>query len=430
MKRILLLLFMTALSLSQTHAKDTNTATDWTGTYNTNFGQIILHQKANYVVGTYRDLGGIRSMYVSNNQLIGVFYNNGKEGHFKFTKTAKGFTGKWGWTYKLEGGSWDGNLVADVKQHYLKGQWNTDYEDLFLIHSPTGIVAGHYGDKGGMIWGKYAGTKIFTGNYTNALGREPRTCSFIFTDNNTFKGKFDANEYGSWNGTRVRENTTTSSTTDRSTAPQPKFKLKITLNSFKCNGADNLFNREQGFVYVVPSLQTMGVDVKPGNFNIQTGDQKVSEHRSSLYPPAARFKENYPVGTAIQINNSAVYPIIYPINLFQPGRYAAKMQFVFREFPVISKGGALVFAENERINAKRNIELKEVLKFLSGQTRAEDYPLVNGTNGRRRLPNSNDTFWLESIGGKRYVRGYGDIIEPKKGKIRFGYHYTMELLPL
>ena len=93
MKRILLLLFMTALSLSQTHAKDTNTATDWTGTYNTNFGQIILHQKANYVVGTYRDLGGIRSMYVSNNQLIGVFYNNGKEGHFKFTKTAKGFTG-------------------------------------------------------------------------------------------------------------------------------------------------------------------------------------------------------------------------------------------------------------------------------------------------------------------------------------------------
>ena len=81
MKRILLLLFMTALSLSQTHAKDTNTATDWTGTYNTNFGQIILHQKANYVVGTYRDLGGIRSMYVSNNQLIGVFYNNGKEGH-------------------------------------------------------------------------------------------------------------------------------------------------------------------------------------------------------------------------------------------------------------------------------------------------------------------------------------------------------------
>ena len=106
------------------------------------------------------------------------------------------------------------------------------------------------------------------------------------------------------------------------------------------------------------------------------------------------------------------------------------MQFVFREFPVISKGGALVFAENERINAKRNIELKEVLKFLSGQTRAEDYPLVNGTNGRRRLPNSNDTFWLESIGGKRYVRGYGDIIEPKKGKIRFGYHYTMELLPL
>ena len=426
MKRILFILLLTALSLSQANASDTNTAVNWTGTYNTNFGQIILHQKANYVVGTYRDLGGMRSVFVRDNELTGLFYNNGKEGYFKFTKTSKGFTGKWGWTNKLEGGSWDGTRVADVKQHYLKGKWDTNYDDLFLIHSPTGIVAGHYGDKGGMIWGKYASTKIFTGHYTNTQGREPRTCSFIFTDNNTFKGKFDTTEYGSWNGTRMMEKATTSAAPSTNTAPQPKFRLKITLNSFKCNGADNVFNREKGFVRFETGLKTLGASYKPKNIQLNEGvTEIIPNYEHFLYRSWPEVSRDFPVGVNQQVNNSLEYHIIYSLNRMKSGRNDFYIDFIFLE-----KFIPLIFIDTRGLYSRRQIDLTEVLKFLSEETRAEDYPIVSGADGRRRLPNSSDTFWLETIGGKRYIRGYGDVIEPKQGKIRFGYHYTMELRPL
>lgn len=76
-----------------------------------------------------------------------------------------------------------------------------------------------------------------------------------------------------------------------------------------------------------------------------------------------------------------------------------------------------------KILAKNN--LVEILKFLTRETQASDY--TDAVHGRKRLPNSHDTFWLETSGGKRYVRGYGDLI-PRGDKVRFGYHYTLELI--
>ena len=75
----------------------------------------------------------------------------------------------------------------------------------------------------------------------------------------------------------------------------------------------------------------------------------------------------------------------------------------------------------------RQINLEEVMKYLKGITNASDYPIASGHDGRRNLSNSADTFWLESLGGKRIIRGYGDI-RHVDGDFGFGYHYTLKLV--
>ncbi|XLS29440.1 hypothetical protein ACJD0Z_01145 [Flavobacteriaceae bacterium M23B6Z8] len=391
----------------------------WTGTWNTNFGEVILIEKNNKITGTYRDLGNIIVDYKGGNEIRGRFYNNGNKGFFKWTKNGNSVNGDWGWNSNRNGGSWTGKRTANASQGVLKGSWILpDKTKIELVHNKHNQVAGLYGNNG-YIWGTYnKSSKTLTGKYVRYANDTPTRFEAKYEGNKIRGRVFKGAGSASWVVTRP---------SNGSNALAAKFKLKITFNSFKCNGSDNLRKVEQGNVYVMPVMKVSGATIRPRNFKASPPyvKSKLETQKTLNHDLSIGRKDSYKVGVVQNVQNSAEFHIPYSLNLINQNTYFQN-QFVFSEWPVIANAGAMIFAERFRINDTRTINLKEVLKFLTGVTNAGDYS--NAGSGRKRLPNSSDTFWLETVGSKRYVRGYGDIIEPTKGKIRFGYHYTLELV--
>lgn len=415
LKYVIMLIALTMVNCAFAKAETKNSScietlvTDWSGTWDTSFGQVILNQKNQYVVGTYRELGAIRSLTTMGTAFYGEFDNNGRVGYFKWIKSGDSFTGTWGWTVSHEQGVWNGTKTTDAAQNYIKGKWTTTYGELDFINSKTGIMVAHYGNNGGMVWGKMNHTTgIFTGKYRRKLGAVNETCSFIFK-NTTFQGKFNNRAYGSWNGQRKTANISTAAAASSTVGNSNNIlKFKITLNTFKCNKSDNLRNREIGSMNIFFRLQN-----KNGSY--ETSDE------SSLSNPCYNgycklYRDNnpnrYAVGTNTDVQNYLVFE-------YQESDYKKSyIDFQFsEEYPGI-----------QRVKEENEIYLPQILDFLTGKTNASDYPLVSGHNGRRRIPNTHNSFWLETVGNKRYARGYSDVKEVNKGKIAFGYHYTIELV--
>ncbi|RMB58017.1 hypothetical protein EAX61_10385 [Dokdonia sinensis] len=386
-------------------------AVDWTGTYRTNHGDIILHQKGNYVVGTYGKVGAIRSTQNSGNVIRGIFYNNGNEGEFQFTKTSQGFNGAWRWKGSSSQGKWNGTKIADMKQHYLEGDWKTNFQNIYFVHSPTGIVAGHYGNNGGMIWGKYDVTySKLTGNYTTKEGAKVEDFSMNFISNNEFKGRYNNTNTGSWNGTRVLNTSSTGNAVASGT--KKAFLLKNTLNSIKFNRSNDIGDGD---------MQEVGISSTMTINNRAVPSKDASEKRTSVIYDGAKRK--WSVGEVERPQTSIVFHIAQSLQNIDHNASFTNT-FNVQDYGKV-RFGVWGIPNNEY--AERKINLKEILKFLSGTTQANDYPIVPNTSNRRRIPNTDDTFWLETVGGNRYARGYGDILLDS-GDLRYGYHYTLELV--
>lgn len=414
---VLISAFAKAHSEPTTQSNKTETpAVNWTGTYRTTHGDIILHQKGKYVVGTYGKVGAIRSTQNSGNVIRGIFYNNGKEGEFQFTKTSQGFNGTWRWKGSSSQGKWNGTKTADLKQHYLKGDWKTNFQNIYFVHSPTGIVAGHYGNNGGMIWGKYvSGMNKLTGNYNTKVGAKVEDFSMNFINNNEFKGRYGNTQTGSWNGTRVLNTssaTQANSSQSSSLGSTKAFLLKNTLNSIKFNRSNDVGNGDIQEVNISSNMQ----------INNRAVPSRDSSNKSTnfLYEGS---KRKWTVGEVMKPQNAIVFHIAQSISEINHNASFSN-SLSGNDFGKVRIG---VGAFGVPMFEKRDINLKEILKFLSGETLATDYPIASENSGRRRLPNTDDTFWLETVGGKRYARGYGDILLDN-GDLRYGYHYTLELV--
>lgn len=412
---MLIALMMVSSAFAKAETKNSScietVVSDWTGTWDTSFGQVILNQKNQYVVGTYRELGAIRSLTTMGTAFYGEFDNNGRVGYFKWIKSGNSFTGTWGWTVSHEQGAWTGTKTTDAAQNYIKGKWTTTYGELDFINSKTGIMVAHYGNNGGMVWGKMNHTTgIFTGKYRRKLGAVNETCSFIFK-NSTFQGKFNNRAYGSWDGQRkieINTNSTSQSNTAGEIISNTPVKFKITLNSFKCHNADNVRNRERGRVQILFGLNNSNSYSNPID---QSHYSSITSNGWYFFYKASG-NQNYVEGQNRQVNN-----------------------FVSHEFSNLKfRNAAIQFYFAEAVGVQMISEVKEInlppqiIDFLTGNTEASDYPLVPGHNGRRRITNTQDSFWLETIGGKRYARGYADVKDKNRGKIHFGYHYTIELV--
>lgn len=411
---IAILLFGIAFAKAESNTTSNmgpTTVLNWTGTYETNFGQIILLQRGDYVVGTYSDRGTIRSIRKSGRKLNVVFDNNGTLGYAYLEKTVLGFKGTWKWSTGVVQGDWNGKKVSDAQQNYHKGKWKTKFGTLDFIDSKSGFMVAHYGDKGGMIWGKKnPSTRIFKGQFKNKESGKIRPCSFIFS-NSSFKGKYDNLEYGSWNGNRTQ---LPNSDVRTGTNLGKEYKIKITLNGFKCWNSDNLRKRERGFLGFRNQL-------KMGS-NLQDYEKRENTGKDSWILKSINWRQwyssndinNYPEGQLFNTSGYFVY------NVYE------------KQLPKISMANEFVFIESLRalkrsdFRSKRNIDMKAVIDLLTGKTSESNY--ARGSNGRFRIPDSPDHFKIEVKNGKRILNVYGDIKEPKKKKIHFGYYYTIELI--
>ena len=86
-------------------------AQNWTGSWNSSFGELRLHQVQTKVYGDYRDLGSIDGN-INGSKLVGTFTNGDGSGNFIWTLSANGtsFTGKWTWAGTNDWKEWNGSL--------------------------------------------------------------------------------------------------------------------------------------------------------------------------------------------------------------------------------------------------------------------------------------------------------------------------------
>jgi hypothetical protein len=91
----------------------------WTGTWESDFGEVIFIQTGKELFGDYSKYNGwIFGEYNDNSKSWkGVFYNGitKKEGSFEFVKSGKSFTGTWRFNDNSASGNWKGSQTSQTK---------------------------------------------------------------------------------------------------------------------------------------------------------------------------------------------------------------------------------------------------------------------------------------------------------------------------
>lgn len=110
---LFLILTMLCALILQSHS------CDWTGLWDTNYGQLVLFQSGNYVNGTYTFAnGGEINGTTSGNTLVGNWTQTDSSGTLEFMMVGdcNSFSGNW--RYGDSGkwlGNWDGNRISVEK---------------------------------------------------------------------------------------------------------------------------------------------------------------------------------------------------------------------------------------------------------------------------------------------------------------------------
>lgn len=83
------------------------------GTYETDHGQLRLHQQGNAVFGDYKHVGIIEGKFnESSKQVVGRFTNGHKKGRIVLNLTDTGFKGKWAWDNNTPRYQWNGTKIS------------------------------------------------------------------------------------------------------------------------------------------------------------------------------------------------------------------------------------------------------------------------------------------------------------------------------
>ncbi len=192
-----------------------------TGTYRSDFGDLILKQSGDYVLGEYPS--GTIEGTISGNVLAGVWTQAYSSGLFRFEFTADGtgFSGLWGTGNDDPTAQWNGTRIGaaaasqpqpqkpavqqpSVSENLqIAGTYDSDYEEMLLNQSGD-YVWGEYRNGNGTIEGIISGN-IMTGTWTE--GETSGRIRFEFAADGTgFSGLWG---YGNddpaadWNGTRI-----------------------------------------------------------------------------------------------------------------------------------------------------------------------------------------------------------------------------------
>ncbi|WP_299217103.1 hypothetical protein [uncultured Dokdonia sp.] len=363
----------------------TANATEWGGTYNTNFGEVKLVQKGNLIVGTYADKGHVLVHTITGNTVEGIFFNNNKLGDFKWTKNGSKITGKWAWKGDPLIENWSGEAVRTTSFEKYEGIWETTYGNIQFIQNKHNMMAGTYGANG-FIYGKYnPTTKILRGTYSNEGNGNFKPFQMKF-NGYSFTGKFEERDWGSWNGSKKSR--------------YAKIVVKLqTLKLYKSNGVGGA---EKGKVNIFAKIFDSPINKIDTYLLHSTQNIVLSEGQSKDY---ANTEIEFPV-------------LIYKNKLVEAEDLS--LQFQYNEYRRVNNALDTYQADT--------VDLQEITRFLTGDKPLSSY--ANGPDGRKRLANSTHTFWLKEYpsNNSRNVRGYGFVNFNEKQK--WGYFYTVALKPL
>ena len=173
------------------------------GTYQTAWGEMTLHQSGNQITGTYKHNNGQIKGTLDGTTLTGTWTQNNGKGRiiFEFNDEFTSFSGKWSYNdAEPTSGQWNGIKEVLIKVN-VSGDYSTKWGDMTLRQSGN-QVTGSYKLNNGKISGTLTG-KVLTGTWTqtNAKGR----IRFEFNDDlSSFTGKWSYNDAeptsGDWDG--------------------------------------------------------------------------------------------------------------------------------------------------------------------------------------------------------------------------------------
>ena len=197
------------------------------GTWNTNWGKLVLEQHGNIVTGNYTHDNGKITGVLNGNILTGKWSeaptykpkHDAGSVRLTFSNNGKSFTGKW--RYGCGGNSWPHSDWTGTKIHTnppnvhhansnaiklkVSGTWNTDWGKLVLVQHGN-IVTGRYTHDNGKIVGFLKGN-ILIGKWSEAPTYKPNhdAGSVVLTFSNQGKSFSGRWRYGfggnAWNGT-------------------------------------------------------------------------------------------------------------------------------------------------------------------------------------------------------------------------------------
>ena len=190
------------------------------GTFNSDFNELTIHQNGSSVTGTYKHRNGRIEGTVSGHTLTGWWYQDNGKGKmfFDFNSDFSAFTGKWGNSEAVPSGKWNGTRISgqvtstaatgghtdELRNSVLtNGIFTSDFNELTFIQNGNKIT-GTYKYQNGRIEG-ILNDRTVTGFWyqTNGKGK------MIFEFNSGFSeftGKWsagDAEPNRQWNGKRI-----------------------------------------------------------------------------------------------------------------------------------------------------------------------------------------------------------------------------------
>ena len=183
-------------------------AQSFEGRWNSNFGELRLHQIGSYVVGDYAGRGVIAGKVV-NGRLEGQFTNGSRAGEFQFSRSGNALSGSWNWVGASSTGTWratqqgdpgrqlnnfsregTSHQVIDNDRDHIDGTFSSQYGEVRLFSRDL-LLVGDYAGRGVLI-GIWDGNS-FVGRFTN--GERVGWFDFAFLSRN---GDFRSGRWG-WN---------------------------------------------------------------------------------------------------------------------------------------------------------------------------------------------------------------------------------------
>ncbi|GMQ27109.1 hypothetical protein Aoki45_37920 [Algoriphagus sp. oki45] len=432
MKRLLILFFGLFLNFGAQAQGNL-----WTGVWSSDKGELSITQAGGYIYGVHDQWVFFGKVYPGGRRAAGTFVNSAQKSAGRFDIMINGdnlsFSGflapgeDFRVLTKDNAISWDGNKTQKELLTFSDKNGNS------LVMSEQGMINGRQ-DNGRVFYGKAKTTQFDFLTADLELARLDPTGKradppvkgelILFSDPfNPANVKMAVTGVGSiarWQAAREAEaKRIEAQNKAEASKPMPKassnmYRMKMTYNDVTLTKA-RVGRNQRGDL----SISTLIQGPKPREEQISYVRDNRTRGKSNFVWfgwMGNNFGTTWPEGQKRNIGKFVIWNIPFSTAEIQSStmKITTSMRF--------SWGPNLLAAD---MWGDRSNNLAEIIKFLSGQTQAGDYP--NASGGRKRLPNSDETFWLETVGGKRYVRGEGEMYDDKD-HVRFRYTYTLELI--